>query len=492
MKLQVTVLTGGRAGITAVFSQDQVSVGRHPASDLPLHADEDLDVSGHHAVFVRSGTRWAVRDVGSRNGTLVNGHPIRAETVLDDTDQVRLGRDGPQLEIRLVPDGVPDRKPEPAAITAQAGARALRQTSGVRLAQPGPPPAPSARPAPAPRGPSATQRIRVEVGRQTRTLRILTGILVLVIVGGAGFWLVERRQQAAERERERAQFQARIDSIITASTASIASLRGEMEGLAAALRQSQDHVQTLQGELASAEAAGSTAEVARLRRELRNATQAMSLQQAAARVDFQAIHRARNLAVAMIWVEFEDGAVETGTAFAVTADGVLITNRHVLAGADGTRRARRLAVQFSNSAQVWRATALGASREADVAALRVQGIVGAVPTIPLPERVDTRPGDPVAVIGFPLGTDLPMRAQGEQNLVRTTLTAGTVSKALQDLLQIDGYGAPGASGSPIFDASGALLGVLYGGEPGSNGRIVYAVPVPYVTALLRELGIALP
>jgi S1-C subfamily serine protease len=490
MKLQVTVLTGGRAGITAVFSQDQVSVGRHPASDLPLHADEDLDVSGHHAVFVRSGTRWAVRDVGSRNGTLVNGHPIRAETVLDDTDQVRLGKDGPQLEIRMVPDGVPDRKPEPAAASAQAGARALRQTSGVLLAAPqtGAPPG---RPAPARRGPSATQRIRVEVGRQTRTLRILTGVLVLVIVGGAGFWLVERRQQTAERERERAEFQARIDSIITASTASIASLRGEMEGLAAALRQSQDHVQTLQDELASAEAAGSTAEVARLRRELRNATQAMSLQQAAARVDFQAIHRARNLAVAMIWVEFDDGTVETGTAFAVTRDGVLITNRHVLVGADGTRRARRLAVQFSNSAQVWRAAALGTSRDADLAALRVQGVVGAVPTIPLPERVDTRPGDPVAVIGFPLGTDLPMRAQGEQNLVRTTLTAGTVSKALQDLLQIDGYGAPGASGSPIFDASGALLGVLYGGEPGSNGRIVYAVPVPYVTALLRELGIPL-
>jgi len=94
------------------------------------------------------------------------------------------------------------------------------------------------------------------------------------------------------------------------------------------------------------------------------------------------------------------------------------------------------------------------------------------------------------VIGFPLGADLPMRSQGEQNLVRTTLTAGTVSKALRDLLQIDGYGAPGASGSPIFDASGALLGVLYGGEPGSNGRIVYAVPVPYVTALLRDLNVA--
>jgi len=489
MKLQITVLTGGRTGVTAVFSQAQVSAGRHPASDLPLHADEDLDVSARHALFARSGTRWVVRDAGSRNGTLVNGHPLRGETTLDDTDQVRLGKSGPLLEIRLVADSVADRKPESLAAAPRTDAGALRRTEGVGHLAPEAPP-PPARPAPPSRAPSTTQRIRIEVGRQTRSLRILAGVLVLVIAGGGGYWLFERRQQTAERERERAEFQARIDSIIAASNASITSLRGEMEGLATALRQSQGHVQTLQSDLASAEATGSTREVSRLRRELASATQAMTLQQAAARVDFQAIYRARNAAVAMIWVEFEDGAVETGTAFAVTSDGVMITNRHVLFGADGRRRSRRLAVQFSNSSQVWRATALARSNDADLAALRVEGIVGRVPTVPLPARVETRPGDPVAVIGFPLGADLPMRSQGEQNLVRTTLTAGTVSKALRDLLQIDGYGAPGASGSPIFDASGALLGVLYGGEPGSNGRIVYAVPVPYVTALLRDLNVA--
>ena len=83
-----------------------------------------------------------------------------------------------------------------------------------------------------------------------------------------------------------------------------------------------------------------------------------------------------------------------------------------------------------------------------------------------------------------------MRGRGEENLVRTTLTAGTIAKALPDELQIDGYGAEGASGSPIFDGAGNLLGVLYGGEAGSNGRVVYAVPVPYVTALLASLNIS--
>ena len=139
---------------------------------------------------------------------------------------------------------------------------------------------------------------------------------------------------------------------------------------------------------------------------------------------------------------------------------------------------------------MWPAFPIGKSDRGDLAAVRVQGITrGVVPTIPIPDSVVAHVGDPVAIIGFPLGTDLPMHAAGEENLIRTTLTAGTVSKALASDIQIDGYGAQGASGSPIFDRSGSLLGVLYAGEAGSNGRIVYAVPVPYVTTLLTSLGV---
>lgn len=468
MKLQLTVLSGGRSGVSGVFSTAQVAVGRHPDNHLQLDPDRDLDVSGRHAVFAREGGRWVVRDAGSRNGTLVNGHPVRGDVSLGDTDQVRLGKDGPLLEVRLVPDGVPDRKPEPRPGTPVPP----RQTEGV--AQPS-----------QVRRSSTTQRIRVEVGRQTRRLRMLTGALVVVLVAGGGYLLWDRRQQVAER----AAYQASLDSIVTASEASIARLRGEMEGLASALRRSQEEVQRLQANLVTAEAAGQTSEVARLRRQLVTATQVMSLQQAAAQVDFRRIYELRNPAVAMIWTDFAPGDVTTGTAFAVTRDGVMITSKHVVFGEDGSRRPRRLAIQFSNSRQVWRATVLGASADADLAAIRVEGIVGTIPTIPLPDSVTARPGDPIATIGFPGGTNLPMRSQGEENLVRTTLTAGTIAKALRDVLQIDGYGAQGASGSPIFDASGNLLGVLSGGEAGSNGRIVYAVPVPYVTALLTSLDI---
>jgi S1-C subfamily serine protease len=479
MKLQLTVLSGGRSGVSGVFSGARVTVGRHPDTDFQLDPHADLEVSGQHAIFARVGGRWVVRDAGSSNGTLVNGHPAPGDTTLDDTDQVRLGKDGPVLEVRLVADSVPDRRPPPPRPATPARPAASPEHRSAEV----PPP-------PGPRRSSTTQRIRLEVGKQTRRLRMLTGILVVVLVGGTGYVIWDRRQQAAEREGERAAFQARIDSIVAASDASIARLRGEMEGLASALQRSQDEVQRLQRDLLTAEAAGQAGEIARLRRQINSATQALALQQAAAQVDFRRIYDLRNRAVAIIWTEFAPGDVTTGTAFAVTTDGVMITNRHVVYGEDGTRRPRRLAIQFTHSEQVFPATVLGVSGDADIAAIRVR-IVGGIPTtIPLPDSVTIRPGDPIATIGFPSGIDLPMRSQGEGDLVRTTLTAGTISKALPDLIQIDGYGAQGASGSPIFDAAGTLLGVLSGGEAGSNGRIVYAVPVSYVTTLLTALHVS--
>ncbi len=471
MKLQLRVLGGARAGVEGVFAHPSVTLGRHPACELQFDPERDLDVSGRHAAIERRGTRWIVRDLGSKNGTLVNGHPIHGDTTLDDTDQIRLGPAGPVVEVRLVSDGTPDRTPARAPATRSTPPRATGST-----------------PVPRPRASSTAQRVRVAVVRQTRRLRTVTAVLVVLLIAGAAYVVVDRRQQAERLARERRALQAQVDSILDASAAALAQLQGRVDGLADALRRSQDDVQALQQNLRAAEAAGRSAEVERLRRELTAATQALSLQQTAATVNYRAIHDANHRAVAMLWTEFTDGEVVSGTAFAVTPGGILITNRHNVRGENGDRRPRRLAIQFTESPQVWRGRVVATDPDADLAAIQVEGIAGRVPTVAIPAPAPApRGGDPVATIGFPFGTALPMRSAGEQNLVRATLTAGTVSKALPDLLQIDGYGAQGASGSPVFDAEGRLVGVLYGGEGSSGGRIVYAVPVNYVTALLGRL-----
>jgi S1-C subfamily serine protease len=94
----------------------------------------------------------------------------------------------------------------------------------------------------------------------------------------------------------------------------------------------------------------------------------------------------------------------------------------------------------------------------------------------------------VATIGYPHAVDTPMEGTGLDVRARTTTTAGTVSKRLADVLQIDSYAGKGSSGSPVFDVRGYVVGVIYGGEAESQGRIVYAVPAERLAAFLTAAG----
>src|SRR5687768_16475256 len=69
---------------------DRVVIGRSSSSDLPL---ADRFLSRHHARIVRDGDRYLVEDLGSRNGTLLNGSPVMAPTPLtpgEDRKSTRL------------------------------------------------------------------------------------------------------------------------------------------------------------------------------------------------------------------------------------------------------------------------------------------------------------------------------------------------------------------------------------------------------------------
>jgi len=83
------VKRGPNAGSTFLLAQDATTVGRSTEGDVFL---DDVTVSRKHAVFERrAGGAWFVRDVGSLNGTYVNGEQVD-ETKLASGDEVQIGR----------------------------------------------------------------------------------------------------------------------------------------------------------------------------------------------------------------------------------------------------------------------------------------------------------------------------------------------------------------------------------------------------------------
>ncbi|MFT3802230.1 MAG: FHA domain-containing protein [Burkholderiaceae bacterium] len=82
------VLSSGQLVLRSIpVLKEQTSIGRRPYNDVAL---DDLTVSGEHALIVQQGSQRILRDLNSRNGTLVNGLPI-TEALLSNGDQIDIG-----------------------------------------------------------------------------------------------------------------------------------------------------------------------------------------------------------------------------------------------------------------------------------------------------------------------------------------------------------------------------------------------------------------
>ena len=72
------------------LGSERVTVGKSSSNVVSL--DHDSTVSRLHAVLENLGYAWSIRDVGSRNGTYLNGEKISAERVLRSGDELRVGK----------------------------------------------------------------------------------------------------------------------------------------------------------------------------------------------------------------------------------------------------------------------------------------------------------------------------------------------------------------------------------------------------------------
>ena len=85
-----------------VLEDDRTTIGRDASNEVPLQWD--ATVSGMHAVLERYPAGWAIRDVGSSNGTFLNGDRVVGEHRLRDRDEIRVGATRLVFRIRNAPD----------------------------------------------------------------------------------------------------------------------------------------------------------------------------------------------------------------------------------------------------------------------------------------------------------------------------------------------------------------------------------------------------
>ncbi len=319
---------------------------------------------------------------------------------------------------------------------------------------------------------------------RNRMLAGLVGALVIVFLGVVTLSNRSRAAAVQSWEVERAALAARTDSALAANEAALAAIAGELDGLARALRESEARVRQLQADLT----AMATSErpdpesLAALRAQIEEATARMSGQRRAASLDAVGITARVRPAVVMVYSEFVDGSRSVATGFAVSSDGRIVTNRHVVAGEAGNKRPSRIGVQFSGSTQVWPADVLAVGDGPDLALLQTRNLVGGNPEVGrVNQRSDTlAAGTPLLLIGFPdTGVDT-----DNTTAPQAVATAGTSLGLRNGRLEVDGWGAAGGSGSPVLDGTGAVVGVLFGAAGGSDDRHLVAVPASQLRAFL--------
>jgi S1-C subfamily serine protease len=185
--------------------------------------------------------------------------------------------------------------------------------------------------------------------------------------------------------------------------------------------------------------------------------------------------------------EERGGGVATGSGFVLDDEGNILTNAHVVDGADG------VTVQFGEDDDPIDAEIVGTDPSTDLAVIQVDPEEADLVPLELGDSADVTVGDPAIAIGNPFGFD-------------RTVTTGIISAlqrelrapngfSIDDVIQTDAAINPGNSGGPLLDAGGRVIGInsqivstvaTPGGQAGSLG-IGFAVPVNTAKEVIPQL-----
>ncbi len=147
------------------LTKDRETIGRRSHNDVVI---DNLAVSGEHAVIVRAGNTTHIEDLGSTNGTTVNGQPIKRH-LLRDGDTIEVGK----YRLRYLLDAAAGNGPAGADLDTQQPMAREFYSPGPATIQVRPPGAPAA-------APQAPAMIRIltggNAGREMALVKALTTV----------------------------------------------------------------------------------------------------------------------------------------------------------------------------------------------------------------------------------------------------------------------------------------------------------------------------
>jgi len=168
-----------------------------------------------------------------------------------------------------------------------------------------------------------------------------------------------------------------------------------------------------------------------------------------------------------------------GSGVIVSSDGLIVTNRHVIEGADAIRVVLHDRREFEAKIMV-------TDEKTDLAVLQVDSGGETLPVLHLRDSDDLEVGDLVLAIGNPFGVGQTVTSGIVSAVARTSIG----SSDLNAFIQTDAAINPGNSGGALVAMDGRLVGVntaIYSKSGGSHG-IGFAIPSNMVRAVLRSIG----
>ncbi len=174
------------------------------------------------------------------------------------------------------------------------------------------------------------------------------------------------------------------------------------------------------------------------------------------------------------------GGQAQGSGFVYDEQGHIVTNQHVVEGADS------ISVKFWNGA-TYKATLVGADTSTDLAVLKIAAPQSLLQPIPLGSSAAVQVGDAVVAIGSPFGLEETVTSGIVSALHRQMTSPNNFS--IDDSLQTDAAINHGNSGGPLLDMHGKVIGVnaQIQSDSGGNDGVGFAIPSDTVRSVASQL-----